>query len=33
MDEKSFKRSIKLNLLQEAALTEGIQVNEDEMKT
>ncbi len=32
MDEKSFKRSLKLNLLQEAALTEDVQVSEADMK-
>ncbi|MGG0655190.1 peptidylprolyl isomerase [Rummeliibacillus pycnus] len=32
MTEKSFKRGIKLNLLQEAALADGVKVSEDEMK-
>lgn len=33
MTEKSFKRSIKLNLLQEAALADGVKISEDDMKT
>lgn len=32
MTEKSFKRSIKLNLLQEAALADGVKVSEADMK-
>lgn len=32
MNEKSFKRSIKLNLLQEAALADGVNISEADMK-
>ncbi|MGM9968604.1 peptidylprolyl isomerase [uncultured Rummeliibacillus sp.] len=32
MTEKSFKRSVKLNLLQEAALADGVKVSEADMK-